>query len=258
MKKRIILLSFLIITLGINAKGLISINHKNAIQKKCNEDNSLLSKVLKQLKLTDKDIQEELCVEKKLPYNKSLSIMVIPKIATKEIDDDNNYSYEFDSYILIVENRNGNIKNKFFESDAWTSDAVVLSSIEIDTAPYFLNKNIRGFGIRVNYSGSSHPNPYGQTDFSLFINNGKSLKRVIKNFPVYEFHGEWDMNCEGEFETIESSIIIGKKQTNNFNNLIIKQKITEEKNRKIKDDCIEKKVNKTTTITLKYNNKEYK
>ena len=190
--------------------------------------------------------------------SKSFFIKNYVEIVTKEIDEYNNGFFEFDAYILLVENNTGNIKYKFFETNAWTSDAVVLLSIEIDTAPYFLSKNIRGFGVRVNYTGSSRPNPYSKTDFSMFINEGNLLKRVLKDFPISEFHGEWDTNCEGEFETIESSIVIDKVKTNNFSNLIIKQNITEEKNRKIKDDCIEKKVSKSKTITLKYNKKEYK
>jgi hypothetical protein len=255
MKKQILLSVILIITFGVNSKCIILYSNKNEIQKVSKKENSLLSKILKQLKLTNKDIQEELYVEKIMPNDKSLSIIVIPKIVSKE---DNDESLDLDSYILVVENKTGNIKSKFYESNSWTSDAIALTSIEIDTAPYLLNKTNRGFGIRVNYTGRSNPNPYSQTDLSLFIEEGKILKRVLKDFPISEFHGEWDMNCNGEFETVESTIIIDKVITNNFYNLKIKQKITDEKNHKVKDDCIEKKVYKSKMVTLKYNKKEYK
>ena len=157
-----------------------------------------------------------------------------------------------ETYFCIIK-----IKSKFFESKSWSSDADVLSNIEIDTAPYLLSKNIRGFGIRVNYSGSSSPNPSHHTNFSIFIDEGKTLKRVLKDFPISTFGGEWDMDCAGEFEEIECSILIDKEKTNQFNNLKIKHKITKQVNHKIKNKCIEKKTITNKITTLKYNKEEY-
>ena len=254
MKLRIALLTFLLIVNGISANSFTPA----FVQKNTSQNDTLLPKVLEQLNLTDKDIRKELFVEKVLPDNKSLTVMVIPKISKKEFDADGNGYFEFDAYILVVESETGKIISKFFEPKAWTSDAVVISSIEIDTAPFTLNSKARGFGIRVNYSGSSRPNPYNQTDFSLFIINGDSLKRVLKDYPISEGHGEWDTNCAGKFENVESVISIGKQKSYGFNNIIIKQKITKTKNSKIKDDCKEKSTIKHKSITLKFNKREYK
>jgi hypothetical protein len=230
MKKIYTSLVFCFVAFGMNAKNNIS-NQKNDL---------LLTKVLKQLNLKETDILEELYAIKTIPYNESLTILAIPKITKQEIDSSNNDYYEFDLYVLVVESASGKIKNKFFEQDALTSDAIVLNSLEIDTGLYFLDKNIRAFGIRVNYRGSSGPNPYSKTDLSLFINDKNSLKRVLENYPISEYHGEWNMNCFGEFETIESTIDIDKTKSNNFFNLKIKQKIINQINTKFKDDCIDK------------------
>lgn len=218
----------------------------------------LLNRVLNQLNLKETDILEELCAIKTIPYNKSHTILAIPKINKQEIDASNNNYYEFDLYIVIVSNKNGEIINKFFEESALTSDGIVLTSLEIDTGLYVLEKNIRAFGIRVNYSGSSGPNPYNKTDLSLFIKEKSTLKRVLENFPISEYQGEWNMNCSGEFETIESTIDIDKSKSYNFFNLKIKQKITNQINIKVKDDCIEKKKIKNKTIFLKFDKNQYK
>ncbi len=218
----------------------------------------LLNKVLKQLNLKETDILEELCTIKTVPYNKSLSVLAIPKITRQEIDASNNGYYEFDLYVVLVSNKSGEIIKKFFEENALTSDAIVLESLEIDTGLYILDKNIRAFGIRVNYRGSSGPNPYSKTDLSLFIDEKNSLKRVLENYTISEYHGEWNMNCFGEFETIESTIDIDKTKSNNFFNLKIKQKITNQINIKVKDDCIEKKNFRNKTIFLKFDKNQYK
>jgi hypothetical protein len=180
MKKNITLIVLIVFGFASNAKNQFIIKPENA----------LLSKVLKQLNLKESDVQESLYVEKIIPYNRSLTIMVIPKIETKEIDEYKNSFYEFSLYIIIVENKTGEIKSKFYESKALTSDAIVLSGIEIDTASYDINKLDRTFGVRINYSGSSQPNPFNKTELSLFTENKINLKRVLKNYPISEFHGE--------------------------------------------------------------------
>ena len=135
---------------------------------------------------------------------------------------------------------------------------MVLSDITIDTGIYQLNEKERAFGIRVDYEGSSRPNPFNKTDLSLFVVQNNNLKRILSNYPITEFHGEWDTNCAGEFEDINSVIDIDKNKTNGFRNLTIKSKIEQTKNIATKDDCVEKKTTKLSTIKLKYNGKEYK
>ena len=242
MKKNIILLLFILFGFTSNAKNQIAIKPENTI----------FNKVLKQLNLKISDVQESLFVEKIIPYNKSLTIMVIPKIETKQIDESNNY-YEFGLYVVVVDNKNGVIKSKFYESGSLTSDAVVLSGIEIDTAHYDINTGQRAFGIRFNYSGSSGPNPYNKTELSLFFADNKNLKRILNNYSVAEFNGEWDMNCAGEFQEKESTLQFDNRILK-FNNLLVKQKITNQVNEKIKDSCVEKKSIKNKKLFLKYSN----
>lgn len=242
MKIKIIIIIFFIFLQNLNAE---------------NFDNSLQSKILAQLKLKKKDIHEELYVEKIMPNNKLQTIVVVPKIATKEIDSEGHLYLVVDLYVLIVDNKSGKIKNKFFEKDSLTSDAIVLNSIAIDTGLYKLNQTTRAFVIRVNYTGSSGPNPYHQTDLSMFMENGQKLNRIIDKYPIEEFHGEWDTNCAGEFEEIISTIKIDKNQMNNFNNLIINQKIKTTKNTKVNDDCVEKDIFTTKILKMIFDKKKY-
>lgn|SRR5690554_291065 len=199
-----------------------------------NRDTLLLPKVINELQLNEANIHYGLVVDKILPYSEDKTVFVIP--VQTNVDEESNDYFEFDAYIVIADNKNRKIINKFHEPDAWVSDVVILESIEIDTGLYILNEETRAFGIRLNYSGSSRVNPYYETKLSLFILQDNKLKKILEDLSVYYYNGEWDMNCAGEFQTIKSHILMDKEISANFKNLIIKTEITETSI----FDCIEK------------------
>ena len=221
------------------------------------KDTILLNKILKELKLNENEIHMELVTDKILPNSTDKTFFIIPKYRTNEKDENGFYFYEFDAILIIADNKNGKILNRFYESNAWTSDAINLTSLSIDTGLYNLNKKTRAIGIRVNYSGSSRPNPYNQTDLSLFITENEKLKRILKDFPISEFHGEWDTNCSGEFEEVISNIDIGKTMNNGFYDLIIKSKTKKSQNILSNNDCTEKIKTYQSFKHLKFDGKKY-
>lgn len=213
-----------------------------------------LNTILKQLKLKEKQINLELISQKVLPYDKTKSVLVVPKYASEVADD----YFLLDAYILVIDNATGKIIYKFVEPEAWTSDAVILTDISVDTGLYHLNKTTRAFGVRVSYRTQSQPNPYSESNLSLYIIDKNSLKEVLHNYSISRYGGEWDTKCNGEFEDSNSTIDIDKLQTNNFNNLIVKTKITKTKSVFKNDDCISKESIKKETTKLVFNGKEYK
>ncbi|RZK19447.1 MAG: hypothetical protein EOO86_07605 [Pedobacter sp.] len=237
----------------------LSFTFSQSFSQQRNIENSVLAeKVLAQLKLNKSDINEELYVEKVLPNMKSQTVMVIPKYRKNESDGYGNFYQELDAYIIIVENTTGKILYQYYEEEAWISDAIRLTSIDVDTGIFTLNNETRAFGIATSYSSSSQPNPHHHNDLSLFIKSNKSLKKVLNNYTTISFGGEWDMKCVGEFESISSTIIIDTEHKNkNFNGLLIKDKITRMKNTFVNEDCVEKNTTTYKTKRLKYNGKTY-
>jgi len=221
------------------------------------QETVLLQKVLQQLKLTEKQINTEIVASKPLPYLSGKTALVIPKYKVNEEDQYGNYYFEIEPYIVVADQKTGKIINQYHIPDVWVSDAVRLSDITIDTGLYQLNNNTRAFGVRVGYTGSSNPNPYSKTDLSLFIIQDNNIKRVLNDYTVYDYGGEWDTRCAGEFEVMSAVIDIDKTQSKGFNNLILK--ITDETTKSIQtaDDCVEKKKSTKRTKTLKFNGKEY-
>ncbi|WP_143273659.1 hypothetical protein [Aquimarina sp. MAR_2010_214] len=201
-------------------------------------------------------IKNDLIISKALPNNAKEIIIVIPEI----VDEEEHY-FELNSYILIVNNETGKIINTYFESSTtnnWVSDAVVLTKITIDTAPYKISEKNRAFGIRVHYYGMSKANPYSNTTISLFIKSKNTLKRILKNYDVMDYGGEWDTDCIGEFIDHKKTLIITASKTNSYYNILAKNKITKTKNYIDKNnDCDSMEKVTTMKTVLKYNGEEY-
>lgn len=265
MKLKLITLLFLFVTVKIVAEEHPQVGKRIRIPHSFMEEDTIRSKVLKELNIKEDEIESRLYPEALLPFDKKLLVMVIPKISYSEsygdgesLTDAEMGIYEYDAYIIILDKITGQIKNKFIEKRAWTSDAIVLSSITIDTTIYSLNPTVKGFGVIANYSTYSGATPYSKSELSLFIKSGDSLTRVLKNYPIAVHHGSWDNDCEAEFESIESTITMDKIKSNDFNNIIITKEISKTQNRKINDDCKETTTNSKETVLLKFNKMEYK
>ncbi|RZL29972.1 MULTISPECIES: hypothetical protein [Pedobacter] len=221
-------------------------------------NSSLKNKVLEQLGLKPEEINEELYVEKVLPYAKTQTAIVICKNRKSELDKNDDSSFELDAYIIIANNITGKILYKYFEESEWISDAIMLTGITIDTGIFTLNNETRAFGVQTSYANGSQPNPHHHTDLSLFVQSNKTLKKVLNNYTTQTFGGEWDTRCAGEFEDVTSTIIIDRRSKfKNFNSLIIKDKITKIRNTFVNEDCVEKKTFTHRTNKLKYNGMEY-
>jgi len=191
MKHLIIILILTVTSCDFKTKEEVKTTDKT-ITTAPNIEFNLIDAVLKNLNIKKGNCKTDLIALKIMPNNPEETILVIPEI----VDEGEDYS-ELNSHIVIVNTKTGKIINKYFESSKtnnWFSDAVVLSDIKIDTAPYIVSENKRAFGIRVYYHNNSQHNPYRQETISLYIKVDNSLlKNILKNYVVMNFNGEWDM-----------------------------------------------------------------
>ena len=141
--------------------------------------------------------------------------------------------------------------------DEYYSDAVELQELSIDTAKFILTEEIRAFGIRAFYKNGSKVNPYSEETFSLFLPENTSLKKILHQYQLSTYNGEWNYNCEGSWSDERNSMfIMDSKKTNGYFNIKDKQTFIKKATDK---NCDDKVVEKSTkTVFLKYNGKEYK
>jgi hypothetical protein len=216
-------------------------------------DSVRLVHILKSLKLDKTKIKEELCIEKKMPNAEDSYIAVIPVVLSQEDED---YVFTVQNYILITDS-NGTIKNKYLDPTELNSDAIYLRSFAIDTGLYNISANIRAFGVKADFVGSSKPNPYASGTISMYYPEGKTLKKVLDQFELDATSGEWDTRCNGEFKDDHSYIVMDSSKTNNFTDLKIKTISVTSINKEVKGECNTKETSKTTYKTLKFKNGYY-
>jgi len=237
-------------------------NEYKAVVKSTKKNNTttakikLIDTVLKNLKIKKEKCKTDLVVLKEIPNNPEEIILVIPEI----VDEGEQY-FELNSYILIVNKETGKITHKYFESsktNQWVSDAITMSEITIDTAPYNITDHKRAFGINVRYVGSSHANPYEKETISLFVKSENELKNILKNFVLLVDRGEWDTDCAGEFTNLKNTLFLSKEKTNNYFDILVESKITETIAYKDKNgNCDSKEKSTTKKIILKFDGKVY-
>lgn len=210
------------------------------------------NQAVKTLKIIEEDIDKDLYTEKVLPYDTHKLVMVFP---LRKGDDQ---EATFDLYVVVYDLSQKRIAQWYKGTDEYTSDAIRLESLSIDTAKFILAEKVRAFGIRASYEGSSRVNPYYEETFSMFLPQEKSLKKILNQYVLVASNGETAYNnCEGSWsEENRSLFIMDDKKTNGYFN--IKDKITFKRTEADKE-CEDKVVKKTTKIVLlKYNGKEYK
>ncbi|MBD0833798.1 PA3715 family protein [Aestuariibaculum sediminum] len=214
----------------------------------------LIEKSIEFLRVNEKDLLIEKATLK--TYQKDKIIIVLPIITNR--DNECYYCYHIDNNILIWNKRSKSFEANYTKKSEWTSDAVYLSSLKIDTAPYYLNKNIRAFGLRYSYSGSSRVNPYDSEIINLYYIKDNKIIEVLNNFELENMTGENNGTCENaSFKTSKSILIMNDKLNNELNDITVKTKV---KNYSLDSECDKEivKSERTKSETLIFDKKEKK
>ena len=236
-------------TLKIEANGTL---------KQLTIDDLFYALVIKTLNINSKKLIPSLQAFKILPNSPNQAVVVIPEVV--EGSEEEHYFY-LNTHIAIVNLETKQITHQYFESsktNGWVSDAIVLTDIIIDTAPYSVTDNIRAFGIKTHFVGSSRANQYESENLSLFVKLEDKLQKVLDNYEVLNNGGEWDGFCFGKFIKEEKILIISPQKTNEYYDIIVKNKITETNNfEDEKGECDYKETITHQTSVLKFDGKTY-
>lgn len=221
------------------------------------EDFELIDKVLTELKLDWVQTKNSMIKTKVYPENPNETFLVIPEV----VDEGEQY-FELNSHIVIADNHTGKISHKFFESNQtnqWVSDAIELWKINIDTAKYQLSEKTKAYGIQVDFLGMSRVNPYSNQTLSLFIKSGNKLEKILSNYSVKDFGGEWDGDCNGEFNSEEKIVFVGSHKTKGYFDLLVNKKITDTKNYQDEDkgECQTENSYQIKNTILKFDGRMY-
>ncbi|VVE76377.1 PA3715 family protein [Pandoraea sputorum] len=188
------------------------------------------------------------------PANPAQTLAVLPLPQTGSTDDDKVYDVE----IVVADSQSGKIVAHRFEKSALTSDAVVLRSVSLDTAPWRLAPQITAFGVRAGYEGSSRVNPFSQTTLSLYVIDGATLRKIVDNLATQVGGGEWDGNCAGSFSDTSRAISVGPVGKAGYAVLVVSEKTVTTTNKPTRNDCASKEsMAKRPNVSLEYDGTRY-
>ncbi|KAF2393293.1 hypothetical protein [Pseudomonas frederiksbergensis] len=146
----------------------------------------------------------------------------------------------------------------YHKSDAFESDAVVFEDLGLDTARYKLKPELRAFGVRATFKGSSRLNPADETVLTLYIKEGTTLRPVMDGLITYQYGGEWDGDCAGGRFEITRTLEIGKTSSHGFADLIVKTVKMDTIGKGEGEACESNSVTaKPVQTTLRYDGKNY-
>lgn len=121
-----------------------------------------------------------------------LVLVAVPLIAEVRVDGTSG-----DLEVLVVDEATGTPRQRLRLPHAMDDDAIRLSAVSFDTAPYRLGLDRLAFGVKRDWAGSSRPNPFSETTLSLYEVRDGAISPVVNNLVVYRSVGEWDLSCAG-------------------------------------------------------------
>jgi hypothetical protein len=172
--------------------------------------------------------------------------------------DDNESMGDYDLDLMIIQSGSRPVLSNLHTDRAISSDAMRFTELKIDTGRYILTPKVRAFGVRVSHEGSSRVNPYNETRLSLFIEDGKQIRKVLDDLIVSKYGGELNNECDGNFSKIERIIKIGNNTKKGFADLIITSTEIDSKEMLQNNEC--KYVEMTPEIshyTLQFDGQRY-
>ncbi|WP_407315369.1 hypothetical protein [Pseudomonas sp. nanlin1] len=161
--------------------------------------------------------------------------------------------------VVVASATTGKIIARHYQAGAISSDAIYFYGLELDTARYQLSPKLRAFGVRVNYGGSSRPNPFESKVLNLYAAlQGDQLRPLMSGLEVSRSTGEWDTRCAGEFTDTQRTISISDQSNKGLAALRVEQTVIDTQNRPKGQECERIAAKPVVTgFTLEYDGNQY-
>lgn len=160
--------------------------------------------------------------------------------------------------VLIADSARDRIVQRHRQDGLLSSDAIRVSSFAFDTARYRLDDKTTAFGLRIQRSGSSRANPYGDETLRLYVIDGSALRPVLRNLVMTRNQGEWDTRCAGEFTDTRRTISVDAKRDNGYAGLLLNTVASTSRSVAKGEDCdeVDGGTDKSS-VRLRYDGREY-
>lgn len=194
-----------------------------------------MKNVIQQLQINVENVDRDLSIEKPMRYLPEMMAMaILEKVGESNNSEEGHFTYK--CHVVLYNAADKIITNRYIIQNL-ESDAIRLSGLNFDFAPYMVKSNVRAFGLRIIYSGSSRVNPYEEEKITLFVIEKDKIIPVLKDFTSYLSTGDWDTNCAGEFNSKSAVFVIEPTLSNGFFDIKVNYKDIKTINKLVSGDC---------------------
>lgn len=205
--------------------------------------------------VTAQDNPLEEIIKKEIQYNEEdyydFDLKILPNNAKRALVAMAKYNgphpsgevFTCDLIVLLIDADTHKIIDRYEEPEAYVSDAYYLAHVKLDVANYAVADNVRAFGVRSEFRGSSQVFPSWGTSIAMFSIKNNKITQILDDYPMNDGLGERDMgSCTYDGEELTSVLILQKEKTNGYYNLKVKTVKTIKKIRNPKNptgDCVD-------------------
>jgi hypothetical protein len=121
-----------------------------------------------------------------------------------------------DLEVLTVDSETGLVRSRLLIEKAYRADALQRLGITIDTARYRLAPDVRAFGVRIERDD--------ETSLSLYVEQGMTFRRILRDLPVRLSRGDRDADCGGGGSDTERTLSVAAKRTRGWADLVVRSR----------------------------------
>jgi hypothetical protein len=124
-----------------------------------------MKNVIQQLQINVENVDVDLSIDKPMRYLPEMMAMaILEKVGESENSEEGHFTYK--CHVVLYNAADKIITNRYIIQNL-ESDAIRLSGLNFDFAPYMVKANVRAFGLRIRYSGTSRINPFEEEKITL-------------------------------------------------------------------------------------------
>lgn len=155
------------------------------------------------------------------PARPELTLIAVPVPQVK------NEGYgETDLEVLVTDSASGQLRARRLEKHLLDWDAVEVSALILDTAPYRVRADKLAFAVRVERRVNSRATLFSERFLMLYVLEDGQLHPLLERLVMEALQGESDTNCASEWSEVKRTLAVAEKPgRDGYRDLILREKL---------------------------------
>ncbi|WP_454256423.1 PA3715 family protein [Pseudomonas sp. Marseille-Q8238] len=167
------------------------------------------------------------------PARPELTLIAVPVPQVK------NEGYgETDLEVLVTDSASGQLRARRLEKHLLDWDAVYVSALILDTAPYRVRADQLAFAVRVERRVNSRATLFSERFLMLYALEDGQLRPLLERMVMETLQGESDTNCASQWSEVKRTLAVAEKPGRyGYRDLILREQVEANRTEAHGDDC---------------------